>query len=226
MRRDNKCTRCRVVILTASLCFILAGFLFQLSAAEEQTAPNAAKLEQIRLIKELGKKEMNDTKWEIVIKRSGAEEDGYPMTDTLIFEGRKFRSEKQEERGYVPTNCSIRVEDDGTIIWETMQSKDGEDVVFWRGERSGDTLKGIISRKNEKGATIGYTFSSTRFERTKELEGVEGRLMAELENLRNMEAGTAAGGTKTGDGSVKGEVKKGALKNEQNEKAKKRWWPW
>ena len=85
-----------------------------------------------------------------------------PLKDTLTFEGRKVTSSALAKEGYPPANFTLTVPDEKTVVWETMQMKEGTGVVFWRGERTGDTMRGIVSKQPENGdAQTSYSFIAT-----------------------------------------------------------------
>ena len=113
----------------------------------ELTKAEAEEEKRLALIKEK-QAELANTEWQIsVTPLSGEVRE--PRSDTLRFVDRRVASETFEAKGYPASNYTLRVHADGTVIWETMQTKEGG-MVFWRGERRDDVMRGVIS-KHPKG---------------------------------------------------------------------------
>jgi hypothetical protein len=94
--------------------------------------------------------------WTIEMTSLGAT--SKPVTDTLTFEQRKMTSKRLGSEGYPSSNISLNIGDDGVPVWETMQTKEGGGVVFWRGELHGSTMRGIISKHPVEGPSIDFSF--------------------------------------------------------------------
>jgi len=76
----------------------------------------------------------------------------------LIFEEKKFISKNFEKMGYIPTNYSLSVKEDGTTTFGTMQIK-GKETTFWKGGVKGDTVNGNAHVQSDKGSTKDYYFT-------------------------------------------------------------------
>ena len=92
------------------------------------------------------------------------------IKDTLHFEKGKVTSAHLSGKGFPSTNFSARIGDDGTPIWETMQTSENQDVANWRGELHGETLRGIVSQKPVKGASEDYAFAGQRIANPPKME--------------------------------------------------------
>ena len=79
---------------------------------------------------------------------------------TLTFQGRTVRSAWLSKAGYGSSNYSPRVEEDGLVVWETMQSKEGEGLAFWRGEVQGTKMSGVLNKQPTKGEPESFTFTA------------------------------------------------------------------
>ena len=117
------------------------------------------KEKRVRLIEEK-RAELNNTEWRISVTSLSEKKGVEPKSDILRFVKRKVISEVFESKGYPASNYSMRIEPDGTIIWETMQTKEGVGVVFWRAECRGDVMKGIISKHPKEGGHEDFSFIS------------------------------------------------------------------
>jgi hypothetical protein len=82
-------------------------------------------------------------------------------TDILTFTDMKVKSQNLSAKGYGESNYSLRVQEDGTATWETMQVNENEDLVFLRGDLKGNQMTGIISMQPKKGTRRDYSFSTT-----------------------------------------------------------------
>ena len=81
--------------------------------------------------------------------------------DILTFTDMKVKSNNLSSKGYGESNYSLRVQEDGTAVWETMQVNENEDLVFLRGDLKGNQMSGIISMQPKKGTRKDYSFSTT-----------------------------------------------------------------
>ena len=102
---------------------------------------------------------LNGTVWNVEMVPLSGEKGKKPLADTLTFEGGKINSKSLSKEGYATSNYTLTVEVGDLVIWETMQSKEGTGVVFWRGERQGDTMRGILSKQPTDGKNVDYSFS-------------------------------------------------------------------
>jgi hypothetical protein len=126
------------------------------STAQEEAAKRVAQEEQARAA-------LNGTRWAITwTSTAGGEAAAKPAKDTISFEERQVSSERLVKAGYPSSNYSLTIAGDGMTIWETMQTKEGEGVAFWRGEVQGDTMRGVLSKHPLEGATEDYTLSGRR----------------------------------------------------------------
>jgi len=155
--------------LSSLLLIMLTPLL--LSIAQEipmQTAQVVVdEREKERILAREKKAELNNTRWQIVLSAVSGETNKYPKTDTLTFSNNKIASEQFGALGYPATNYTVRIDPDGTVVWETMKTKPGEGVIFFRGERRDKKfMQGSITIKPEKGGeSTSFNFISKRFER-------------------------------------------------------------
>lgn len=112
----------------------LVFFLNNIHAQEEEPEPLA----------------LDGTEW--AVQMSYTDTKGQPKTssDKLIFEDGKFNSENQKEDGFKDSNYTLSAKGDATVF-ETMQSSEGKDKAFWRGEVRTNNVRGILSVHHYKG---------------------------------------------------------------------------
>jgi len=122
---------------------------------------DAAKQEQAK--KEWMAK-LNGTRWSVAVTPMSAEpgKSPKPKQDTLAFSGPQITSELLVKEGYSGSNFTLRLEDDGSAIWETMQGKEGGHLAFWRGNVQGDVMRGVVSKRSPDGTSVDYSFSGAQ----------------------------------------------------------------
>ena len=116
--------------------------------AKRKTDTTAARKTSDKKVKEaLDQKraELKNTSWNIELIASV--KDGTKSADILTFEDNQLSSRNFLARGFNPTNYTLTMGDDGTIVVETMQTSEKEGTVFWRGEfiKEANLLRGMVS---------------------------------------------------------------------------------
>ena len=99
---------------------------------------------------------LNGTSWTAQLR---SDKTGKTYQDTLTFQGRTVSSAWLSKAGYGSSNYSPRVEED-VVVWETMQSKEGEGPAFWRGEVQGMKMSGVLNKQPAKGEPESFTFTA------------------------------------------------------------------
>lgn len=120
--------------------------------ATVQKSPKEQKQEEVRA-------QLNGTSWLLHLR---SEVSGKQRDDALTFAGRTVTSDWLSKAGYNTSNYSLRIEDNGLIVWETMQSKEGEGVAFWRGELQGNVMSGVLSKQPSKGSPESFSFTASK----------------------------------------------------------------
>jgi len=103
--------------------------------------------------------EMDGTEWTITATSEG-EGRAETFNDTLSFQDKKFISSVYDKKKYSPTNYTTYLKDDGSTIFETMQTKD-DDMVLWHGSVLNQEVRGIVSVHLANGSVKDYSFSGT-----------------------------------------------------------------
>lgn len=91
--------------------------------------------------------------------------------DTLVFTDRTVKSHNLFAQGYAKdgSNYSLRIADNGTASWETMQlNENGQDIVFLRGEldSASGIMQGAIIYRPSKGKEKSCPYSTIKPQET------------------------------------------------------------
>lgn len=126
------------------------------------TSPRLSKEElkrkKLRELIERKKQSLNNTEWGIEITPAKG---GKRSRDKVVFKEGKVSLHKLLKEGFSPTNYTLTIQEDGTLLWETMQTAKGGKIVFIRGEITSDikAMRGMLSFP-EEGGTEDYSFRS------------------------------------------------------------------
>jgi hypothetical protein len=120
---------------------------------DEQRRVNVAKAQKI----------LAGTTWKVITTLQDARK-SEKGTEVFTFTERRVTTQNLAALGYSPagSNYSIYIEDDGTIVWETMlKDAEGGDVLL-RGDLRGEVMTGVIDIQPKKGVRKIYYFSSEK----------------------------------------------------------------
>lgn len=156
------------IILTAMVLSFLAMDVGSSTAAEKKkTAPATKTTTTVSEVSASARREAEANaketlaakEWTIYLTAAGAKK-AKSETDVLTFSEGKLTSKNLSSKGYPTSNITVTVQDNGTIIWETMQTKENGDMAFWRGELEGQIMRGVLSLQSEKGGAQDFSFSN------------------------------------------------------------------
>ncbi len=99
-----------------------------------------------------------ETSWQVQIKPMDAIGNASVETDELRFEGGKVISAKLSAEGFAGSNYSLTTEPEDLVSWETMQTGPSSEIVCWRGEWDGQTMRGILTRQMPGQAATTFSF--------------------------------------------------------------------
>lgn len=102
---------------------------------------------------------LNGTEWTVTMTPAGGK--GRVETDVLSFSDDKVVSKNLAARGFAASNYSVRLQDDGALTWETMQTSEKEGLAFWRGDVNEGIMRGVLSKRDKNEATTDFSFVST-----------------------------------------------------------------
>lgn len=117
------------------------------------TQPSSAELET------KAKEVLNRKEWEISVTPIGNAR-ARPQSDTLIFYASLVSSKRFAAKGFMESNYTLRAQPDGTVIWETMQKNNKDEIVFWKGELRGEIMLGVYSFHPKKGGNEDFSFTT------------------------------------------------------------------
>ena len=149
-----------IALIAVSFIVLVTGAVF--AAPQQQTVTQTvsqtptAKLEEIIAKK---KAELNGKEWTVELKPMSGK--GKAETDVISFFEDKVMSKNLAALGYAATNFSVRLEEDGTVIWETMQTLEKDGMAFWRGDIGTDgVMRGVLSKRDKKDNAYDFSFVS------------------------------------------------------------------
>ena len=127
-------------------------------AAESKAPALTPEQEKQRTLREQKRAQLNNTQWPAELLAMSGE--GKKQKDILSFKDNRFSSEIYAKQGFAATNYTLSVQEDGSIVWETMQTAENGQLVFWRGEISSDmkSMRGVVSKQKAAGESEDYSF--------------------------------------------------------------------
>lgn len=103
--------------------------------------------------------ELEGTEWVVEMRPI---EGGKTETDIISFYSGQVSSRNLTNQGFAPTSYSLRLEENGNIVWETAQTAVGEAKAFFRGDIIPDGMvSGVLSVDNGRGKTVNYNFAGS-----------------------------------------------------------------
>lgn len=165
--------RVMIVLIVVSFLVLVTGSVFaawfekEKTPATQPTAPQktvtqtvsqttSAKLEETIAKK---KAELNGKEWTVGMKPMAGK--GKAETDVITFAEDKVSSKNLSNLGYAATSFTVRLEEDGTVIWETMQTSEKDGQAFWRGDIGTDgVMRGVLSKRDNKSNAYDFSFVS------------------------------------------------------------------
>lgn len=103
--------------------------------------------------------QLDGTRWSLQVTPLSGGEKVKSQKDTVTFDTKQISSERLSKAGFPTSNYTLTVGDDGVAVWETMQTKEGEGVAFWRGELHGSTMRGVLSKHPAEGNPEDFSFT-------------------------------------------------------------------
>ncbi len=105
--------------------------------------------------------ELNNTEW--AVEMSSLVAKGKKESDTITFKNNQVLMANYIKKGFPATNFTLTVQEDGTVIWETMQTSEKSGIAFWRGELDSkmEVMRGVVSYQADKKNKQDYSFIST-----------------------------------------------------------------
>lgn len=139
----------RFVLAAVAVAFICFG------------VPAYAKTLTMEEALEAAKTTLNGTTWSIELVHIKANNKKETINDTLSFNDGKVSSAELVKAGYQPSSFSVRLKEDDTIIWETMQKNEDGGEAYWSGRLKDAKMRGMLSWHVSKRSKKDYSFVST-----------------------------------------------------------------
>jgi hypothetical protein len=102
---------------------------------------------------------VDGTQWQIKLTTAAVRT---ASDDRVQFDKGRFTSPLFRPRGFVTSNYTLTEEKGAPVVWETMQTSEKEGTLSWRGELSGETMRGIASWRKRDGSVVNYTFTGRK----------------------------------------------------------------
>jgi hypothetical protein len=133
------------------------------AAAPESKADSEA-IKAFLAKQEIVKKKMaqlNDTEWQLELTPITGK--GKKEADVATFKNNQVVLANFSKKGFPATNLTLTVQDDGSVVWETMQTSEKNGMCFWRGEmdKTMMTMRGVVSNRIDDKTKLDYSFAST-----------------------------------------------------------------
>lgn len=158
-------------VVTASV--VKETFVEEVSAVESPEETFAAKAKEESAAAEIAAKKakqrleasekaqglLDAHEWSIYVT-SFADKKALPKLDTLTFSKGKLFSKELGIEGFKQSNCTINVQEDGIIVWETMQANENGDIVFLRGELKDTVMQGAMNKQVKGLASQDFAFTT------------------------------------------------------------------
>jgi hypothetical protein len=111
-------------------------------------------------LEEKKRKELANSEWTIELTPLGGK--GKKEEETVVFKDNQVSFVSYGKKGFPATNYTLTVQDDGMVVWETMQTSEKSGIAFWRGEMPDmQNMRGIFSYHPDEKTSVDYSFVST-----------------------------------------------------------------
>lgn len=135
---------------------------------EQPQAPQVDQkaLKAKRALIEEKRRKLNNTEWKIELRALGGaaadKNKEKKEVDIVTFKDNQVIIEDFSKKGFPMTNYTLSVQEDGTCIWETMQTSEKSGLAFWRGELNPamEIMQGILSHHIDDKTTKDFSFVS------------------------------------------------------------------
>jgi hypothetical protein len=106
--------------------------------------------------------ELNNSEWAIELTSMNNLKAKKEM-DTVTIKNSQVSIAGFAKKGFPTTNFTLTVQEDGTVIWETMQTSEKSGIAFWRGELDPklQIMRGVVSHQIDKKNKNDFSFIST-----------------------------------------------------------------
>lgn len=140
-----------------AILVIVLGIVFLQGFSVVQAAPSKD-LAAARALAMAKKEELNNTQWTIAVAPVPGK--GQAETDVISFVNNRVVSRNLNNAGFDATGFSVRVKEDETVIWETIQKDEKDNAALWRGEIKDGVMWGVLRKRDSRGRLSDFSFAS------------------------------------------------------------------
>jgi len=153
---------------------VVAAIYLSKSRKPVETQPAQPQPDSIQRVQELRIEPLmalDGTTWVIELNLHGKSNLSYPRYDKIRFKDGTLVSEYISSLGFSISNYAFTINEEGRLVWETMQRNDRGEMVFWQGEATQDgKMVGSMSRQGapkgqSKGELVEFSFTSLGYKR-------------------------------------------------------------
>ncbi|MDD5730856.1 MAG: hypothetical protein PHN57_06995 [Candidatus Omnitrophica bacterium] len=140
-----------------------AGQQPQKSAPAQKVDKAKAKADKEKqALEDRSRSQLNNTEWQIELTPLSGK--GKKESETVMFKNNQITFANYAKKGFPMTNYTLTGQDDGSIVWETMQTSDKAGICFWRGEMDASlqSLRGILSHQINDKTKEDFSFVSVK----------------------------------------------------------------
>lgn len=141
-------------------------FLIQKPATVVNTAPTASvavgKTATMTPVPPATPIALNGTEWEVKMIPTDKKDIQGVEYDKIRFSDDQVVSKNMAAKGFQPTFYTLTSNEEGVIIWETMQTGPAGDIVAWRGEWANGQMRGVINQQMASGETRTFHFVGSK----------------------------------------------------------------
>jgi hypothetical protein len=133
-------------------------------SSQQQAQAEKARDEALKAKRAIAQKKMNElnnTEWAVEMS-SLSNPKAKKEEDAVIFKDNQVSIASYSKKGFPTTNFTLTVQEDGMVIWETMQTSEKSGIAFWRGELDPkmQTMRGVVSYAIDNKNKQDYSFVS------------------------------------------------------------------
>ena len=154
-------------VVVGAIYLTKAYNLKQKEAAKENTTVSP-RVHEVRIEPLMA---LDGTVWVIELALRGEGDVNYPRYDKIRFKNGTLVSDYVSSLGFSTSNYAFTINEQGRLVWETMQRNTKGERVFWQGEATQDgKMQGSFSRQQPskgevKGELMEFSFTSLGYKR-------------------------------------------------------------
>ena len=101
---------------------------------------------------------LNGTSLDVELRSMMGLTDAAAKQDHLEFRNGKVTSRQLSAQGFSPSRYTLARQDDGTLVWETVQTDKTGAMMHWRGEWDGQIMQGVLTKEVRGKPAMNFSF--------------------------------------------------------------------